>query len=832
MNLNKKGYTLIELLAVILIIGLVLGFSTYGIINAFNTSKNKSLTISINSIKEAAETYATEKNDDSSYWLDITDKDNKYFCTTIEELMNKGLLDKKANIESKDFDIHSYVLVKKNKVTMVNSKAEILTKDKANSNDYKVCMGNIVNEEVTDYPKLDNGTSYTDEIHVQFTDAKTNPSSTMSDKVCMYGDSSANIKETGVIEGNTCKLQGLKQNEKYYLRVCMKTSRGSYLCSNTESRSTLLVKKPTYTLSSNTLTIKYNNANINGEAKYYFKSTVKGTSNINVKRCTLSNNIFTCDGNTTTIEKDTWYQSSSNQINISYTITGKAKVTARTVDKSNNYSESTKNFKVVNYTVTFDPLGGKASFTTKKVKPNGVYGDLPTATKRGYTLVGWSMKNLFYYKNIIENDNLSYTNGVFKQKSADTRTELQWKIQGFKGNEYVKNLTATKVQKYGTVYLTFTKDSSFDNLRFGINGAKIDTLVRFDAYSLTDGKTYTISAKILNSTQGSVSWNNLQLEEGRTATTYQEGTISSSTKVTANSDHTVYALWTPNTYTITYNANGGAGSMGNTVVNYGTNTAIRSNTFTKTGYTFAGWTTRTDGVDDGYNWTGWSGTWKYVDGQYGISNNTLKLYAIWKDTTPPSMDYGPSTGTTWCTGKEVWVSCSDSGSGMKETYMNDNGTVTTGTTYTSQGMSARSGNKKTYLRCTDNAGNVTEKTIWNYYVKDRYCSSTYYCRRAEFGCETYNARAAYPCSCKNYTYSDWKADYTSKYTLSESACKAKSKQEDLQRVICTYKQRTCNCGYWSRTKYCSSYNTCRNAAFGCQTYNQGNCGCNSYSCSY
>ena len=832
MNLNRKGYTLIELLAVILIIGLVLGFSTYGIINAFNTSKNKSLNISINSIKEAAETYATEKNDDSSYWLDITDKDNKYFCTTIEELMNKGLLDKKANIESKDFDIHSYVLVKKNKVTMVNSKAEILTKDKANSNDYKVCMGNIVNEEVTDYPKLDNGTSYTDEIHVQFTDAKTNPSSTMSDKVCMYGDSSANIKETGVIEDNTCKLQGLKQNEKYYLRVCMKTSRESYLCSNTESRSTLQVKKPTYTFSPNTLTIKYNNANINGEAKYYFKSTIKGTSNIDVKRCTLSNNIFTCDGNTTTIEKDTWYQSSSNQINISYTITGKAKVTARTVDKSNNYSESTKNFKVVNYTVTFDPLGGKASFTTKKVKPNGVYGDLPTATKRGYTLVGWSMKNLFYYKNIIENDNLSYTNGVFKQKSADTRTELQWKIQGFKGNEYVKNLTATKVQKYGTVYLTFTKDSSFDNLRFGINGAKIDTLVRFDAYSLTDGKTYTISAKILNSTQGSVSWNNLQLEEGRTATTYQEGTISSSTKVTANSDHTVYALWTPNTYTITYNANGGAGSMGNTVVNYGTNTTIRNNTFTKTGYTFAGWTTRTDGVDDGYNWTGWSGTWKYVDGQYGISNNTLKLYAIWKDTTPPSMDWGPSTGTTWCTGKEVWVSCSDSGSGMKETYMNDNGTVTTGTTYTSQGMSARSGNKKTYLRCTDNAGNVTEKTIWNYYVKDRYCSSTYYCRRAEFGCETYNARAAYPCSCKNYTYSDWKADYTSKYTLSESACKAKSKQEDLQRVICTYKQRTCNCGYWSRTKYCSSYNTCRNAAFGCQTYNQGNCGCNSYSCSY
>ena len=824
MKLNRKGYTLIELLAVILIIGLILGFSTYGIINAFNTSKNKSLTISINSIKEAAETYATEKNDDSSYWLDITDKDNKYFCTTIEELMNKGLLDKKANIKSKDFDIHSYVLVKKNKVTFVNSNAEILTKDKANSDDYKVCMGNIVNEEVKDYPKLDNGTSYTDEIHIPFTDANTNPSSTMSDKVCMYGDSSANIKETGVIEGNTCKLQGLKQNEKYYLRVCMKTSRGSYLCSNTESRNTKVINKPTYTFSPNTLTIKYNNANIKGEAKYYFKSTVKGTSNINVNRCTLSNNIFTCDKPTTTnIEKDTWYQSSSNQINISYTITGKAKVTARTVDKSNNYSESTKNFKVVDYTVTFNPLGGKASFTTKKVKPNGVYGDLPTATKRGYTLVGWSMKNLFYYKNIIENDNLSYTNGVFKQKSADTRDELQWKIQGFKGNEYVKNLTATKVQKSGTVYLTFTKDSSFDNLRFGINGAKIDTLVRFDAYSLTDGKTYTISAKILNSTQGSVSWNNLQLEEGRTATTYQEGTISSSTKVTANSDHTVYALWTPNTYTITYKANGGSGGPSSQSYKYAPNGNIylSSDRPSKTGYTFMGWSESPSATSASYSPGQWWGT---------HNANNYTLYAVWKDTTPPSMDYGPSTGTTWCTGKEVWVSCSDSGSGMKETYMNDNGTVTTGTTYTSQGMSARSGNKKTYLRCTDNAGNVIEKTIWNYYVKDRYCSSTYYCRRAEFGCETcsYGTSANY-CG-TDYDMSRWqKVSAESHAVYGSTSCKKYEYSGTYNKVDCVYGSRTCICTKYTRPTKAKS---CRSCGFGCDLYKQGNCGCNSYSCSY
>ena len=911
MKLNRKGYTLIELLAVILIIGLILGFSTYGIINAFNTSKNKSLTISINSIKEAAETYATEKNDDSSYWLDITDKENKYFCITIEELMNKGLLDKKANIKSKDFDIHSYVLVKKNKVTMVNSKAEILTKDKVNSDGYKVCMGNIVNEEVTVYPKLDNGTSYTDEIHVQFTDAETNQSSAMSDKVCMYGDSSANIKETGVIEGNTCKLQGLKQNAKYYLRVCMKTSRESYLCSNTESRNTKVIKKPTYTLSSNTLTIKYNNANINGEAKYYFKSTVKGTSNINVNRCTISNNIFTCDRSTTTnIEKDTWYQSSSNQINISYTTTGKAKVTARTVDKSNNYSESTKDFTINKYTITFikepaDKIGGGTINIAKScyaISGQNCSITSPTIERKGYSIVGWnttkdatkSTWNANTSKNIsssatyypitktyivtikFSTNNGSLTsptvsstgntykwrenNGIIERTNANgsTYSDSFFKINynsstasdGLPNYNYSKYLKITKTG-YSAVFKeewkcksgcttsgkTYDQSVAYKANDFCDATSKDCTVVlgvnwKINTYTITYnanggnesnqtqevkyGETWTTKDKIFTKTgYTQVGWNTKADGSG---TTYS---LKKLQKAKKEGNLTLYAKWKVNTYTITYNANGGTGVPSSQTKTYGKSLTLSSTKPTRTGYTFLGWATSSSATKATYT----------AGGKY-TANSDATLYAVWKDTTPPTMDWGPSTGTTWCTGKEVWVKCSDNGSGMKETYMNDNGTVTTGTTTTSQGMSTRSGNKRTYLKCTDKAGNVTEKTIWNYYVKDRYCTDIYYCRRAEFGCEIYNAKAASPCSCKNYTYSDWKADYTSKYTLSESACKAKNKQEDLQRVICTYKQRTCNCGHWSRTKTCISWNICRSSAFGCQTYNQGNCGCNSYSCSY
>ena len=597
MKLNRKGYTLIELLAVILIISLIIALSIFGIIKAINSSKGKAATLSEKSIKEAAETYATEKNDDSSYWLDITDKENKYFCITIEELMNKGLLDKKANIESKDFDIHSYVLVKKNKVTMVNSKAEILTEDKDNSDGYKVCMGNIVNEEVTVYPKLSKGNSYTDEIHVQFTDATTNPNSTMSDKVCMYGDSSANIKETGVIEGNTCKLQGLKQNEKYYLRVCMKTSRESYLCSNTESRNTKVIKKPTYTLSSNTLTIKYNNANINGEAKYYFKSTVKGTSNINVNRCTLSNNIFTCDKPTTTnIEKNTWYQSSSNQItsnqiNISYTTTGKAKVTARTVDKSNNYSESTKDFTINKYTITFnkepaDKIGGGTINITKScyaISGQSCSITSPTIEKTGYTIIGWN------------------TN-----KNATTST-------------------------------------------WNINTSK----------SISSSATY-------------------------------------------------YPILKANIYTITYNANGGSGGPSSQSYKYAPNGNIylSSDRPSKTGYTFMGWSESPSATSASYSPGQWWGT---------HNANNYTLYAVWKkNQVPPTLTYTPSASRKQESGTKITLTCKDnSGTGMKEARIEDNGTVSTGVTTTSDYLNTTrsKGDITTVFTCTDNAGNVTTEKV-------------------------------------------------------------------------------------------------------------------------
>ena len=140
---------------------------------------------------------------------------------------------------------------------------------------------------------------------------------------------------------------------------------------------------------------------------------------------------------------------------------------------------------------------------------------------------------------------------------------------------------------------------------------------------------------------------------GYSASTWYDSTAKKDTGIASGGSGSGYAISQnttmtaqakANTYTISYNANGGSGTMSSTTATYGSTTTISANTFTKTGYSFAGWTTNSDGSDDGYGWTNWSGTWKYVNGQYGISGGKLVLYARWSANTY-TIKYDANGGT-------------------------------------------------------------------------------------------------------------------------------------------------------------------------------------------
>ena len=97
---------------------------------------------------------------------------------------------------------------------------------------------------------------------------------------------------------------------------------------------------------------------------------------------------------------------------------------------------------------------------------------------------------------------------------------------------------------------------------------------------------------------------------------------SASTTLTIPSRDVAYeATYTPNTYTVKFNANGGSGTMAYESFTYDTAKALTANAFTRTDYTFRGWAESADEIVP-----------KYTDKQT-VKNllpaGTKNLYAVW-----------------------------------------------------------------------------------------------------------------------------------------------------------------------------------------------------------
>ena len=98
---------------------------------------------------------------------------------------------------------------------------------------------------------------------------------------------------------------------------------------------------------------------------------------------------------------------------------------------------------------------------------------------------------------------------------------------------------------------------------------------------------------------------------------------------------TLYAAWKPNTYTVTYNANGGTGSMSNTTHTYGVSSTLRSNSFTRTGWTFLGWSTSSSATSPDYT--------NGASVKHLAENGNVTLYAVWQLNTSYAFNLGSCT---------------------------------------------------------------------------------------------------------------------------------------------------------------------------------------------
>ena len=91
-NLGSKGFTLVELLAVIALLAIISVIAVYSAVNVIGNAKQKSYDVSISNIEKQAGNYAIENQNDFM-WLDV-DNDStstkQYFCVSVQDLIDTG----------------------------------------------------------------------------------------------------------------------------------------------------------------------------------------------------------------------------------------------------------------------------------------------------------------------------------------------------------------------------------------------------------------------------------------------------------------------------------------------------------------------------------------------------------------------------------------------------------------------------------------------------------------------------------------------------------------------------------------------------------------------
>jgi uncharacterized repeat protein (TIGR02543 family) len=249
---------------------------------------------------------------------------------------------------------------------------------------------------------------------------------------------------------------------------------------------------------------------------------------------------------------------------------------------------------------------------------------------------------------------LALSSGTLAPEFASGTTSYTASVANSVATGYTVTPTKSDSNASFVQYLGSTGNTAFTGaLAVGAN--IIRTVVT--AQDGTTPKTYTVTVTraaasappinvIFNANNGTGGWKNQFITAGKATSllsntytrsgytpkgwnTQADGngapyTDGQSVTLALNSGLTLFAAWTaiPQTVTFTANGAGTSGTMGNQSINSGVATALTANTYTRTGYNFAGWNTNSNG----------SGT-TYSNGQSVTLTSGLNLFARWTAKT-------------------------------------------------------------------------------------------------------------------------------------------------------------------------------------------------------
>jgi uncharacterized repeat protein (TIGR02543 family) len=356
------------------------------------------------------------------------------------------------------------------------------------------------------------------------------------------------------------------------------------------------------------------------------------------------------------------------------------------------------------YTVTYSANGatGSAVRASDSFTVDTTALTLPTKgslAKTGYTFAGWSETNggsviqgsytptssvtlyavweaatfnITYNNNLATSGNPSATSGTYTTGGTAITLAAQSSMARsgytFDGWSTVQNDVSTKITTSGSYTITSSV------ILYALWNA-VDYTVTYSSQGSTSGTVpadttfYNIgNSAVIKANSGSLSKTGYSfagwtLNSDGSGTVYQSG----SSYVFSSQNITLYAKWTANTYTITYNTNGATGSPSRASDTYTTGDAGLSlpniNTMVKTGYDFAGWSPSASGSalnNNGYTttsnqilyavWTLKSINYTYLRGQANSTNLSVNNMAYFPGPVTDAGLYGsriflPTVGT-------------------------------------------------------------------------------------------------------------------------------------------------------------------------------------------
>ncbi len=320
------------------------------------------------------------------------------------------------------------------------------------------------------------------------------------------------------------------------------------------------------------------------------------------------------------------------------------------------------------YTVTLNGNGGSPNITQIKVTKNKTYGTLTTPSRTGYTFSGWYTAASGGTKVTASTKIVKNANHTLYAHWAKKKYTISFNLNGASGS--IPSISVAYGSKYGS--LTSPTRTGYKFLGWfrtpSGSGAQVTSSTVMNQtsnhtlYARWEIKKYTVTLKPRG---GEVSPDSITVTHGgkygslpkpertgyKFSGWYTEKTggtkVTKSDKIVENGNHKLFAHWSAKSYTVSFNVNGGEGSIPSRSIAFDAKYGSLP-TAGRPGYTFQGWFTKPSGGTNVTASTVMSTAANHtLYAQWKICQYTILLDANGGSVSPTSIKvtYGSKYGT-------------------------------------------------------------------------------------------------------------------------------------------------------------------------------------------